>query len=441
MAKILIELPQVGESVVEGVIDKWLKKPGDKVSKFDPLVEVVTDKVNMEVPSPYDGVITRILAQEGATIPMGAPIAELETSDPAALQAQPSSHSAPATVPTAPSTPNTIGTLVEDSLGVGPTGGGAGPNGQPSETPAGASVATEERFYSPIVMKLAKEHAIDLAQVKGTGMAGRVTKKDVLEYVESRPKAGVAAPARTPTPAPSTPTRPSADEEEVAVSPIRRTIAQHMARSAAEIPHAWAMIEADVTELVKRRQAVREDFKRREGVDLTALPFVIKAVVESLKEHPLLNSTWRDGKIILKKRINIGVAAAAPEGLVVPVIHDADAMSVARLNKAVRDLADRARQNKLTLADVQGGTFSVNNTGAIGTIISRPIINHPQAAILTTETIQKRPVVINDAITIRSMMNLCLSFDHRILDGAEVGTFLQSVKRKLERMGADTPLH
>jgi len=218
-------------------------------------------------------------------------------------------------------------------------------------------------------------------------------------------------------------------------------IAEAMLRSVTEIPHAWSIVEVDVTGLVALRAQVRSDFEQREGVDLTYLPFVVKAVVESPKEHPTLNATWGGDNIILKKRINLGIAVAAPEGLMVPVIHDADRMSIAGLARAVRDLAQRARQRKLTLADVQGGTFTLNNTGALGSIISQPIINHPQAGIMTTEAIQKRPVVRDDAIAIRSMMNICLSFDHRINDGAEASGFLMSVKNRLEAMGPDTSIY
>jgi 2-oxoisovalerate dehydrogenase E2 component (dihydrolipoyl transacylase) len=212
-------------------------------------------------------------------------------------------------------------------------------------------------------------------------------------------------------------------------------------KSATEIPHAWSMVEVDVNSLVRYREGLKEEFQRREGVDLTYLPFVIKAVVESLKEHSMLNSTWDGDKIILKKRIHLGIAVAAPDGLVVPVIHDADSLSVAGLARAARDLTSRARQGKLSLPDVQGGTFTVNNTGALGSILSRPIINYPQAGILTTEAIQKRPVVIDDAIAIRSMMNICFSFDHRVMDGAEASGFLQTVKTGLEAMGTNTPIH
>ena len=218
-------------------------------------------------------------------------------------------------------------------------------------------------------------------------------------------------------------------------------IAEAMVRSVSEIPHVWSTVEVDVTNLVALRGEARPGFEEREGVDLTYLPFIIKTVVESLKEHPTLNATWGGDKIILKKRINLGIAVAAPQGLIVPVIHDADRMSVAGLAHATQDLAQRARQNKLTLDDVHGGTFTLNNTGALGSILSQPIINHPQAAILTTEAIQNRAVVRDAAIAIRSMMNLCLSFDHRINDGAETSAFLQAVKTRLESIGPDTPIY
>jgi len=214
-----------------------------------------------------------------------------------------------------------------------------------------------------------------------------------------------------------------------------------MVRSVSQIPHAWSMVEVDVSGLVARRAAVRSDFEQRNGVDLTYLPFIIKVVAESLRENPTLNATWGGDKIILKRRINLGIAVAAPTGLIVPVIHDADRLSIAGLAHALRDLTQRARQNRLTLEDVQQGTFTLNNTGALGSTVSQPIINHPQAAILTTEAIQKRPVVVNDAIAIRAMMNLCMSFDHRINDGAEASGFLQSVKSRLEAIGPDTAIY
>ena len=428
---ISIELPQVGESVVEGTIGKWLKQPGDVLKKYDPLVEVVTDKVTMEVPAPFSGVLTSILAQEGETIPVGTAIAEVETSEDVTV---PETSTAPAAAPAAqPAGVGTTGYLVKDFKQVGPTGGGAGDVRAPQEAPQEASAARGR--HSPAVRRLAQEHNVDLARVTGTGMGGRITRDDVLAFVKSGDGPTSAAP-----PAPATPVAAVAGEE-VALTPIRRTIAQNMTKSASEIPHAWGMVEVDVTPLVRFREGAKSEFLEREGVELTYLPFVLKAVVESLKKHPYLNSQWAGDKIQLKKQLNLGIAVAAPDGLVVPVVHGTDGMSISALARAVRDLTGRARQNKLTLDDVQGGTFTVNNTGALGSILSRPIINYPQAAILTTEAIQKRPVVIDDAIAIRSMMNVCLSFDHRIVDGAESSAFLQAVKASLESMGANTPIY
>ena len=418
---ITIDLPQVGESVVEGIIGKWLKQPGDPVEKYDSLVEVVTDKVTMEVPSPVSGVLGRILAQEGDTVPMGAPIAEIETDEvPATADAAPSPVTAPAEAV------STTGYLVKESRPVGPTGGGV--EEAPEQAPQQEN--PERARYSPAVRRLAQEHNVDLRRVTGTGMGGRITRDDVLGHL------GTMTAKAPPAPQPA-----AGGDTVIELTPVRRMIAQHMVRSATEIPHAWSMVEVDVSGLVQRRESAKAEFLQREGVELTYLPFVIQAVVESLKEHTRLNSSWGGDKIILKRSINIGIAVAAPEGLVVPVIHEADSLSVAGLAKAGRELTGKARQGKLALQEVQGGTFTVNNTGALGSIVSQPIINYPQAAILTTEAIQKRPVVINDAIAIRSMMNVCLSFDHRIVDGAESGVFLQSVKRRLEAVGAETAIY
>lgn len=454
---VTIELPHVGESVVEGTIGKWLKQPGDSIQRYEPLVEVITDKVTMEVPSPVGGSLLKILAQEGETIPMGAPIAEVETSD------TPSPATPTPTLPPEdagsqhPS--GTTGYLLHNVSPVGPTGGGMSDPAalesqtevqteaqSPLESPNGQTVGRPAR-HSPAVRRLAQENNIDLGQVTGTGMGGRITRDDVLKSIElgaqaPSPTAPMAEsqPQQAPGPSPA-PGASSADEEHVPLTPVRRMIADAMVRSATEIPHAWSTVEVDVSGLVAFRDRVKAEFHEREGVELTYLPFIIKAVVESLKDHPTLNASWGGDKIILKKRMNIGIAVAAPAGLIVPVIHDADCLSVAGLAASSRDLARRARENKLTLEDVQGGTFTLNNTGALGSNISQPIINYPQAAIMTTEAIQKRAVVRDDAIAIRSMMNLCMSFDHRINDGAESGGFLLAVKSRLEAIGPATPIY
>ena len=310
------------------------------------------------------------------------------------------------------------------------------------------SVERAPNRLSPAVRRLAAEHSLDVDRVAGTGMGGRVTRNDVLRYLEQQ-TATVATtvpttPPSIPAPVPAAavaPATPAADEERVALTPVRRMIADAMVRSATQIPHAWSMVEVDITNLVGLRSRERDRFRAREGVNLTYLPFALKAVASALKDNPTMNASWGDDCIILKRRINLGIAVAAPTGLVVPVIHDADRLSISGLAHAVSDLSERARGGTLRLDDVQGGTFTVNNTGALGSVLGGPIINHPQAGILTTEAVQQRPVVINDAIAIRWMMNLCLSFDHRINDGAESGAFMQSVKARLEAMDGDTPIY
>ena len=461
----LIELPHVGESVVEGTIGKWLKQPGDRVERYDPLVEVVTDKVTMEVPSPVAGELLRIIAQEGETIPMGAPIAEVDTGDsaPAAATSTDAVGTAPppaaVSVPTPSESPPAVPVAyLIDAQPVGPTGGSAlearaedvADTAAPSDGVAAvaleqgaiASIAQPDvsrppNRLSPAVRRLAREHNIDVSRVAGTGIGGRVTRNDVLRYLETGPASAPASDARPVAGQPSV----TADEERLPLTPVRRMIAEAMMRSVREIPHAWSMVEVDITDLVSLRSRERDRFRSQEGVNLTYLPFALKAVAGALKENPTLNASWGDDCISLKRRINLGIAVAAPNGLVVPVIHDADRLSIAGLAHAVADLSQRARAGSLRLEDVQGGTFTVNNTGALGSVLGGPIINHPQAGILTTEAVQQRPVIINDAIAIRWMMNLCLSFDHRINDGAEVGAFLQSVKRLLEAFDGDTAIY
>ena len=419
-----IELPQVGESVTEGIIGKWLIKVGDRVEKYDPLVEVVTDKVDMEMPSPVSGVLTAILAEEGQTIPMGVVIAEIQVEGEEDIEAGVRPDATPATAPE-PEVIDRTGVLLKDVAPVGPTGSG-GPASQDT-----AVTMPRRQHYSPAVQRLAEEHGVDLSKVSGTGIGGRVTRKDVQGYIATlgTREAPEAAAGIGP------------EEERVPLTPVRRMIAANMVKSASQIPQAWSAVEVDVTNLVQLRESLKDEFQRREGVNLTYLAFVVTAVAESLKENPLLNSSWGDDAIIIKRRINIGVAVAAPDGLVVPVIHDADTLGIAALAKTVDDLTGRARQGKLTLEDVQGGTFTINNTGVFGSVVSRALVNYPQAAIMTTEAIVKRPVVVNDAIDIRSVMNLGLTFDHRIMDGAEASAFINAVKGRLEAVGPDAEVY
>ena len=411
-----ITLPHVGESVTEAVIERWLKQVGDHVEKYEPLAEVVTDKVSMEMPSPVEGVLMDILVDAGQTIPMGAEIAEIATEDDDA----PAEDTAPQEVSPSPQPLDRIGTLVKDATNVGPTGSG-GPITTGVES-GGPSVGAR---YSPAVLRLAEIHNVDLTLVSGTGLNGRITRKDVQAYIDTVQTVAEPSPERRD------------EDERVPLTAVRRMIAENMTRSVSEIPEAWSSMEVDMTNVMAVRERAKDDFERREGARLTPLAFALKAVAKSLRANPIVNSTWADHAIVLKGRVNIGVAIATERGLLVPVIQDADRLSVAELAKAVDDLASKARESRLDVADVQGGTFTVNNTGALGSVMGKGIINHPQAAILNTESIVKRPVITGDAIAIRSMMNICLTFDHRIMDGREAGGFLANVKRRLESVDPD----
>ncbi|MDP6665971.1 MAG: dihydrolipoamide acetyltransferase family protein [Dehalococcoidia bacterium] len=449
-----VELPQVGESVTEAVIGKWLKSPGDHVEKYDPLVEVITDKVNMDVPAPASGTLTKIIAVEGATVPMGSVIAEMETPGSAgtaqtpgvaggqgAVESEPSSQTGTAASPPA----NRIGTLVQGA-NVGPTGGefvdtslGAPVSSTPAASASGdtAKSSTGRKRFSPVVTRLAAQHGVDLNTLTGTGLGGRVTRNDVLAAVEAGNLNNDSTTERSPQAG-----QLSGEDRVIEPTPVRRMIADHMVRAMNEIPHAWSAIEVDVTGMVDWRAANRQRFEQEHGVGLTYLPITLHTVAAALKQNPRINSSWHDGQIILKGAINVGVAVAAEDGLVVPVVHTAASLSLPDLAKKLGAVIDRARSGSMTLEDVRGGTFTLNNTGALGSVWGGAIINHPQAAILTTEAIVKRPVVITrddtDAVVVRSMMNICLSFDHRIIDGAEASAFLQTVKNGLEAIDLNT---
>jgi 2-oxoisovalerate dehydrogenase E2 component (dihydrolipoyl transacylase) len=399
-----IKMPQLGESVTEGTVDKWLKHEGDHVQRDEPLVEVVTDKVNAEIPSPFEGRLVRISVLEGATVAIGTEIAQMEVEGASAE---------PPDVPAAASTTAA---------------------GEPVAAGASPPAAQRQRF-SPAVRRLAEEHGVDPSGIAGTGEGGRVTRDDVLAHLEARDAAGAPPAVAASAPAPPTPqpaAAEGADEQLVKLTAMRRSIAEHMTRSLATSPHAWTMQEVDVTELVRYREAEKEGFQQRHGVSLTYLPFVIQVVCDALREFPYLNSTWTADGILLKRYINVGLAVAIPDGLIVPVIKQADRLGFTDLVRAVNDLAQRARSKQLRPDDVQGGTFTVNNTGATGSVASQPIINQPQAAILTTESILKRPVVIGEGIAVRHVMNMCLSFDHRIVDGMTSGQFLGFIRTRLE---------
>ncbi|MFI5283501.1 MAG: dihydrolipoamide acetyltransferase family protein [Candidatus Dormibacterales bacterium] len=423
-----IKMPQLGESVTEGTVDKWLKHEGDLVKRDEPLVEVVTDKVNAEIPSPYDGRLVTITAHEGETVRVGSVIAQIELPGSATAATPAPAAGAPAQAPP-----------VATAAPV-PSAGAQAPIGPSAATArAGSDGSTDRPRLSPAVRKLAADYHLDPATLHGTGLGGRVTRDDVLAAIGGRGPAAVAAsesvavvpaaPAPTASaPAPVT----GAREELVKHSIMRRTIAEHMVRSLATSPHAWTLQEVDVTNLVRYREAEKESFRTRHGISLTYLPFVVQVLCDAIRQFPWLNSSWTDEGILLKRYVNLGVAVSIPDGLIVPVLKDADQLGFTDLVSSINDLVERARGKQLKPSDVQGGTFTLNNTGATGSIASQPIINQPQAAILTTESIVKRPVVVNDAIAVRDMMNMCLSFDHRIVDGMMAGQFLGFVKKKLE---------
>jgi 2-oxoisovalerate dehydrogenase E2 component (dihydrolipoyl transacylase) len=437
-----IELPHVGESVTEAVIGKWLKAPGDAIEKYDPLVEVITDKVAMDVPSPATGTLTKILVEEGETVLMGAVIAEMDTDE----EIVPASASARAA--TSSPSASRIGTMIQGA-NVGPTGGEFLDTSL--STPEPASVITEagggntsrsshgstrQKGFSPVVTRLAAENDVDLNSLVGTGLGGRVSKKDVLAAVEKGQGGASAGSVKD--------SLVTSEDEIIEPTPIRRMIADHMVKAVSEIPHAWSAIEVDVTGMVEWRTAIKDRFESENGVRLTYLPIALSVVAGALRTNPRLNSSWLDGKIVLKKAINVGVAVAARGGLVVPVVHNADEGTITELAGKLEGVVKRARSGKMTIEDVRGGTFTLNNTGALGSVWGGAIINHPQAAILTTEAIVKRPVVISsngkDEVVVRSMMNICLSFDHRIIDGAEASEFLQAVKSRIEAINLESDL-
>jgi 2-oxoisovalerate dehydrogenase E2 component (dihydrolipoyl transacylase) len=471
-----VTMPQLGESVAEGTIGKWLKQPGDKVAKYEPLLEVITDKVNAEVPSPFEGTLTQILVQEGETVPNNAEIAVIETAEASAADAADPAQVAveshgPAGSDERPERPPAP---VAPALAPTPVQATAPASVAPS-APAGVAAATAvgspDARMTPAVRRLLREHGLEAAMIVGSGGGGRITREDVTDFVEAQrtgqpvgrqvPVAASApasaATSRSPAPAmrpafrgaPIAPTAnvvfpPGADEVLVPMTQMRKGIAAQMARALA-VPHAYVSMEVDANSLVRFREAAKRDFQAREGLSLSYVPLVAKACVEGLKRHPQFNAHWTEQGLLAKRRVNIGVAVAVDDGLLVPVIRDIDQLSIAALTRAIVDVANRARAGKLRLDDFGGGTFTLDNTGYLGSNMTMPIINVPEVAIMTMEAITKRVVVVEtpqgDSIAVRPVMNLVLGIDHRANDGAGAAAFLRTVKGWLEAVGPDLSLY
>jgi 2-oxoglutarate dehydrogenase E2 component (dihydrolipoamide succinyltransferase) len=422
-------MPEMGEGVIEGTVSRWLKEPGDPVEKYEPILEIETDKVTTEATAEVAGTMLKIVVEEGETVPVGAVLAyvgepgegieeEGEAADTAAAEPAP----APEAAPTAESRP-------QDDEAAPPE-------------PAREGAYTGR--ISPVVGRIAAEHEVDLNNVPGTGRNGRITKKDILAYVEQRETAPEAEPepeakpTPEPEPAKAAPTAKAArapqaapEDELMPLSNMRRAIAEHMVRSKKTSPHVTTVFEFDFSAVVAHRAAHKAQFAK-DGVKLTFTPYIVAAAVAALKEHPMANSAWSEEGIILKKAIHIGMAAAIDEGLIVPVIKDADSLNLLGLARAVNDLAERARNNQLRPDEVQGGTFSITNHGVSGSLFATPIINQPQCGILGVGKIEKRVKVIDDAIAIRPLAFVSFTFDHRILDGASADYFVATIKEEIE---------
>src|SRR5438105_5568789 len=491
MAGYELKMPKLGESVTEGTIGKWLKQPGEKVDKYDLLVEVQTDKVNTEIPSPVAGTLKEVKVEEGQTVPIGTLLAVFDTADgeaaasapqpaPAQPASRPQQSAAPqaqpgAAQPPKPAQPGGAGTPSGPSATAGRGPSAVEPPSQPSEPSArtspqppqspsaasqssGAPTATAERpdlsdvRATPAVRKLAGENGIDISEIEGTGLGGRVSRKDVEDFIAQRQssrqqaatrvvQAQPQAPSQT-APARQAPVPSLSGDELVPLSQMRRAIANNMVQ-AWSAPHAHAVMEVDVTDLMRYRERVRGEFQEREGFDLSPAAFIAKAVVEALRTVPSVNSSWTDQGLIRHRELNLGYAVALGEdGLIVPVIKDADGKSLAGLMRSIRDVVDRAKARRLTLDDLSGGTFTLNNTGPLGTTVSSPIVPPGQAAILSSESIRKRLVVTDDdAIAIRQMMNIVIGFDHRVVDGSTAARFLAAVRDWLQTVGTSVPVY
>jgi 2-oxoglutarate dehydrogenase E2 component (dihydrolipoamide succinyltransferase) len=421
-----IKMPQLGETIIEGTILQWLKKEGDTVARDEPLFEISTDKVDTEVPSPVAGTVRKILVPEGATVAVNTIVMEIDDGQAAATAETPTAGSAE--------------TTVEEPAG-GPPG---------SDAPAAASLAGPSReelpdrgprsqVLSPLVRRLAAEHGVDLSTVVGSGSGGRITKQDVLNAAEGAPVPAAQVPAGpglasvTPLrgPTPSVP-GPAEGDAVAPMSHIRKAIAQHMVSSIQTTARAWTMVEVNVEHLVRLREGAKEAFAAQHGVKLTYLPFVVRATTDALQAFPAVNARLAGEDIVTPAAVHMGIAVSYDLGLIVPVIAHAEAMNTVGLATAIADLAARARSHTLKPDEVQGATFTITNPGPYGSVASVPIINLPNAGILSLDAIVKRPVVVDDAIAIRSMVNVSMSWDHRLIDGEIATRFLARVKQNLE---------
>jgi pyruvate dehydrogenase E2 component (dihydrolipoamide acetyltransferase) len=422
-----VVMPQMGESVAEGTIIKWLKKPGDHVERDEPLFEITTDKVDAEIPSPAAGILAKVLAAENETVAVNTVVAIIDGQGTVEVATKVAPEVAEASAPEAEPAPSA------PSI---PAPAEAPPAAAPA--PAAASRPGEKLRSSPLVRRIAREHNVDLSQLKGTGLGGRISKKDILRFLEGR----TADLSEIGTPKPAVPKPPATSFGQTitftgpthvaAMTPQRRLIAEHMIASKKTSAHVTTVFETDLTRIVQTRQRMAEEFERSQGLKLTYTPFIARAAVEAIKQFPIFNSSIDGTNITYKQAINLGIAVALETGLIVPVIKHAENKNFLEITRAVQDLATRARSKHLNVEEVQEGTFTITNPGIFGSLFGTPIINQPQVAILGVGVIEKRPVIRDDAIAIRSMAYLMLTFDHRIIDGAVADQFMAYLKNCLE---------
>ena len=440
-----VVMPQMGESIVEGTLTKWLKKAGEHVERDEPLFEISTDKVDTEIPAPVAGVLKEVLVDEGKTVAISTVVGRIEEGAGNGASAPAQAAVPAAAKPAAPApagaqkeTPATVQEPFVAEPRKEPVASSAGPYPIPVPEPQPPAAATDGPL-SPLVRKMAREYGIDLRQVKGTGAGGRISKQDLDAYMSAQ-GARTMAQAATPAPAaqqpaPASAPMPRAQAPQARVEPMsimRTKIAEHMLASLRTSAHVTTVHKTDLTKVAKLRDRHKAEFQQRYGYSLTYLPFVIAAAVEAIHDYPILNASIEGSNIIYHNEINIGIAVALENGLIVPVIRNADEKNVLGLQRSVVDLATRARSRQLKADEVQGGTFSITNFGSFGSVFATPIINQPQVAILGVGAVEKQPVVIDDAIAIRSVAYLALTFDHRLIDGALADQFTAKVKSVLE---------